>query len=120
MEVFISICDERKISSKTSREWLDKITQEYSGENRHFHNVALIEKKLSLIKEIIDQDELMDALVLATLFQYFHYDVKNDLKKENCDEFKLFINQTGIKDVSLVGFVTAWMVQLQVLFRKLL
>lgn len=107
MELFISICDGREISPETSRKWLDKITQQYLSENRHFHNVALIEKKFNLIKEIAGHEKFMDALVLATLFQYFHYDVKSDLKKENCDEFRLFVNETGIKDVSLVGFVIA-------------
>lgn len=100
MELFISICDNYKIPAETSSAWLDNIKQHYSAEKRHFHNIELIEKKLNLVREIIGDDGSKDALVLAIIFQYFHYDVKRDLKKENCDEFRLFIDQAGIKDVS--------------------
>lgn len=104
MDLFISYCDKHNISSKTSSDWLENIKRQYSSEKRHFHNVELIEKKLNLVEDIVVEEEFKDALVIATLFQYFHYDVKSDLKKENCDEFRLFINQTGIKDVSAVRF----------------
>jgi predicted metal-dependent HD superfamily phosphohydrolase len=100
MELFISICDSRKIPSKTANEWLENVKRQYSAENRHFHNVALIEKKLKLAKEIAGDEKLNDALVYAILFQYFNYDVKRDLKKENCDAFRLFIDQAGVGDVS--------------------
>ena len=100
MELFILHCNNRQIPSKISLEWLESMKQQYSSDNRHFHNVALIEKKLTLAKEIAGDDGFNDALVFAILFQYFNYDVKRDLKKENCDEFRLFVEQAGIKDVS--------------------
>ena len=100
MESFIFHCNNRKIPSQISLEWLETIKLQYSSDKRHFHNVGLIEKKLKLAKEIAGDDEFNDALVFAILFQYLNYDVKRDLKKENCDEFRLFVEQAGIKDVS--------------------
>jgi hypothetical protein len=73
------------------------------AENRHFHNLTLVEKKLKLAQEIAI-DDFNDALAFAILFQYLNYDVKRDLKKENCDEFRLFVEQAGIKDVSEQDF----------------
>lgn len=100
MELFQTICESYNISSATSSEWMKNIKAQYSGEKRYFHNVQMLEKKFELIKEFAQDERLQNALILATLFQYYHYDVKHDLKKENCDEFKLFIDQSGIKDVS--------------------
>lgn len=99
MELFTSICEKYKVDSETSSKWLTAIERQYSSDNRHFHNIELIEKKLNLVREIAG-DGANDALVIAIIFQYFHYDVKSDLKKENCDEFRRFIDQAGIKDVS--------------------
>lgn len=101
MELFRSICDSLKISPQTSSDWMAKIREQYSGEKRHFHNVQLLEKKLELIEEVAGDEPFKKSLVLATLFQYFHYDVKRDLKQENCNEFKLFVDESGIKDVSV-------------------
>ena len=100
MKLFTSICESLNISSQTSSEWIATITKEYSGEKRFFHNVQMLEKKFELIEEFAGDESFKSALVLATLFQYYHYDVKSDLKKENCEEFKRFVDQTGIKDVS--------------------
>lgn len=100
MELFRVVCETNKVPTETGSQWLENIKRQYSSENRHFHNLELIEKKLSLVREIASDEGFKDALVLATVFQYFHYDVKRDLKKENCDEFRLFIDQTGIKNVS--------------------
>lgn len=60
----------------------------------------MLEKKLELIEETAGEEPFIKSLVFATLFQYYHYDVKRDLKAENCDAFKLFVDQSGIKDVS--------------------
>jgi hypothetical protein len=64
------------------------------------NNVQMLEKKLLLIEELAKDEPFRDALILATVFHYFHYDVKRDLKKENCDAFKLFVEQASLKDVS--------------------
>lgn len=100
MELFLSICETYNVSPATSSEWMANIKRQYSGEKRYFHNVQLLEKKLDLIEEFAGDECFRNALVLATLFQYYRYDVKRDLKRENCDEFRLFIDQSGIKDVS--------------------
>lgn len=100
MEEFVLICELLDVPIEHSSEWLENIRNQYSGEKRHFHNVQMVEKKFQLIDEFASKESFKSALILATLFQYFHYDVKQDLKKENCDEFKRFIKQTGIKDVS--------------------
>lgn len=99
--LFTSICDKYKVQSERSSEWLSNLKAQYSSENRHFHNVQMLEMKLALIVDFAGDEVFKDALILAALFQYYHYDVKRDLKKENCDGFKLFIDQTGIKDVSI-------------------
>lgn len=100
MELFLSICETYNVSATTSSEWMENIRRQYSGEKRYFHNVQMLEKKFDLIMELAQDESFKNALILATLFQYYHYDVKRDLKNENCDEFKLFVDQSGIKDVS--------------------
>lgn len=100
MDLLPKICESLKVPSETSSLWLDNIREQYSGEKRYFHNVQMLEKKFELIEEVAQGEPFKNALILATYFQYFHYDVKRDLKRENCDEFKLFIDQAGIKDVS--------------------
>jgi hypothetical protein len=102
MELFISICDSFNVPPERSSEWLANIKRQYSNENRHFHNVEMLEKKIELINEIAGDECYRNALIFAAIFQYFHYDIKSDLKRDNCDEFKLFIDQAGIKDVSYV------------------
>lgn len=100
MELFLSVCESLKVDSQTSSEWWDTIKREYSRETRHFHNLQMLERKFGLIEELAMDEPFKGALVLATLFQYFHYDTKSDLKSENCEEFKRFVEQTGVKDVS--------------------
>jgi predicted metal-dependent HD superfamily phosphohydrolase len=92
------------VPSETSSRWMADIKRQYSEEKRYFHNVQMLEKKLQLIEEFAGDESFRNALILATLFQYFHYDVKCDQKKENCESFKVFVDQTGIKDVS-VAFI---------------
>lgn len=74
---------------------------QYSEENRYYHNVSMLEKKMELIEELsVSNEELRNSLALASVFQYFHFDGKRDHKEENCDELRLFVDQAGIKDVS--------------------
>lgn len=100
MESFRSICESLKVSPETSSEWMAKLQQQYSGPKRHFHNSQMLEKKFRLIEDVARDEPFRNSLSLAILFQYYHYDVKRDLKQENCDEFKLFVDQSGLKDVS--------------------
>lgn len=100
MDLLPKICESLKVTSETSEQWLDNIRKQYSGEKRYFHNVQMLEKKFELIEEIAEGEPFKNALILATYFQYFHYDVKHDLKQKNCDEFKRFIDEADIKDVS--------------------
>lgn len=96
----LDICDAFNVDNARSSEWIERIKRQYSGENRHFHNLEMLQKKLLLVNELAGDESFKNALILATIFQYYHYDVKKDLKHRNCDEFKLFVNQVGIKDVS--------------------
>lgn len=100
MDSLNSVWNAFSIPEETSSKWVEDIRSQYSEEKRHFHNVQMLEKKLQLIEELAGSEPFRNALVFATLFQYFNYDVKRDLKKENCEAFKVFIDQTGIKDVS--------------------
>lgn len=99
MELFFSVCESLNVDSQTSSEWSDRIKREYSQETRHFHNLQMLERKFGLIEEFAMDEPFKSALVLATLFQYFHYDTKSDLKSENCEEFKRFCEQAAVKDV---------------------
>lgn len=101
MELFRSICDSLEVAPEIASDWMNRIVQQYSGEKRYFHNVQLLEKKFELVEELAEAESSKQPLILAITFQYFHYDVKRDLKQENCDVFKLFIDQSGIKDVSV-------------------
>lgn len=100
MDSLNSLWECYKISSETSGQLVEDIKRQYSEEKRYFHNVQMLEKKINLIQEFAANEPFKNALILATLFQYYHYDVKRDLKQKNCDQFKLFVDQTGIKDVS--------------------
>lgn len=100
MESFISVCKTLDVPTEISSQWLDNIRRQYSDEKRYFHNVQMLEKKFELVVEFAGDETFEKALILAIPFQYFHYDVKSDLKQENCDEFKRFVDQAGIKDVS--------------------
>lgn len=100
MESFTNVLKTLEVPSEVSDQWLENIRKQYSEEKRYFHNVQMLENKLELIEEVAKDVPFKNVLILATYFQYFHYDVKRDLKKENCDEFRKFIDQAGIKDVS--------------------
>lgn len=79
--------------------------EKYSQENRFYHNVEMLDKKMELIEELSASNEgLRNSLALASVFQYFHFDGKTDHKDENCDEFRLFVDQAGIKDVGTKKF----------------
>lgn len=100
-QTFLSICESLKAPQEVQNAWVDILKREYSG--RPFHNLELIEKKLKLVEELLsdfenDKTSLL-ATKLATIFQYLYYDT-SDLSKENCDAFKRFVEETGIKDVS--------------------
>lgn len=103
MEVFKSVCKLKlSISDEVLSEWQTKIENQYV--NRHYHNLNMIEKKMEVIREFTDDESLSCALILASIFQYYHFDGKEDKIQDNCDEFKLFVEQAGIKDVSFYHF----------------
>lgn len=99
--VCFSVCNSLNISESTASEWITRIMAQFSEENRFYHNVEMLEKKMELIEELsVSNEALRNSLALASVFQYFHFDGKRDHKEENCDEFRLFVDQAGIKDVS--------------------
>lgn len=99
--VTLSVCNSLNISEKIASEWISRIMEKYSDENRFYHNVEMLEKKMELIEELsVSNEALRNSLALGSVFQYFHFDGKRDHKQENCDEFGLFAEQAGIKDVS--------------------
>ncbi|XP_070510088.1 uncharacterized protein [Chironomus tepperi] len=102
MEVFKSVCKRKlSISDEVLSEWQKKIEEQYS--NRHYHNLNMIEKKMEVIREFTDDETLSCALIFASIFQYYHFDGKEDKVQDNCDEFKLFVEQAGIKDTALIN-----------------
>ena len=99
--VTFSVLNSLNISDLSiASEWISRIMEMYSEKNRYYHNVEMLEKKMELIEELSVSNELRNSLALASVFQYFHFDGKSDHKEENCEEFRLFVDQAGIKDVS--------------------
>lgn len=101
MEYFESVCKiTLNISESIVSEWKEKIENQYSNINkRYYHNLTMLTKKINLLRDYSANDN-DSALVLASVFQYYHFDAKKDLSRDNCEEFKLFIEQAGIEDVS--------------------
>jgi predicted metal-dependent HD superfamily phosphohydrolase len=98
--VTLSVLISLNISEKIASEWIQRIMAQYSEKNRYYHNVEMLEKKMELIEELsVSNEALKNSLALASVFQYFHFDGKSDHKEENCNEFRLFVDQAGIKDV---------------------
>lgn len=96
--VTLSVCNSLNISEQIASEWITRIMSNY--QNRYYFNVEMLEKKMELIEELSSNEAVRNSLALASVFQYFHFDGKSDHKEENCDEFRLFVDQAGIKDVS--------------------
>lgn len=105
MEVFKSVCKLKlEIPDDVINDWKEKIEKQY--QDRHYHNLNMIEKKMEVIREFTDDEVLSCALILASIFQYYHFDAKDDIVSDNCEEFKMFVEQAGIKDVSLPQFIS--------------
>lgn len=87
--------------------WIIKIQTQYSEKSRHFHDISMLDRKMELIGEVVESESLKNALILASIFQYYHYDAKVDRREENCDELKLFADQADIKDVRIRPLILA-------------
>lgn len=91
-----SLCADLNVDEKVAQEWSESVMNQYSGPNRFYHNVDfMLAKKLEFLVNCDNK-----AIVLATIFHYFHYDTVKNSTQENCDSFELFVEQAGIKDVS--------------------
>lgn len=101
MEQFKSVCKSLNISENIANEWKSKVEAQYLDENRFYHNISMLDKKMELIGDI-ESESLRDSLILASIFQYFHFDAKRDHGEENCNEFRLFADEAGVKDVSTI------------------
>lgn len=104
MEKFKSVCNKLNISENITNEWKSKIESQYLKENRYYHNIAMLNKKVELIEDQIKNESLRQSLIFASIFQYYHFDAKRDRRDENCDEFRLFVEETGIKEVRKLIF----------------
>lgn len=96
MESFQSVCKSLGVSENVSSNWISRLTVQYKEANRYYHNLQMLDKKMELIRELGVESH---SLVLACIFQYSIFDAKRDRRDENCDEFKLFVDEAGIKDV---------------------
>jgi G:T-mismatch repair DNA endonuclease (very short patch repair protein) len=102
MEHFKVVCKSLNIPDNVIAEWASKIETQYSSDSRHYHNLKMLEYKVQVINEInISSDSLKSALILASIFQYFHFNIKVDHASENCEEFKSFAKDSELKDVRL-------------------
>lgn len=101
MEYFKSVCESKfNISDAVISEWCNFIKSQYSNE-RHYHNLDMLAKKMKVIEEEFSSyDSLKNALIVASVFHHLHFDVKVDKSIDNCEEFKRFVDEAKIEDVS--------------------
>lgn len=93
--MWYSLCTELGIDQNISEEWLITIKKQY-GSTR-FNEEFLLNKKLEFL-----MNSNSKAIFLATVFHYFNFDIKRNCSEENCDTFKLFVEQAKIQDVSII------------------
>jgi hypothetical protein len=99
MELFKSVCVSKlNVSESIVNEWCEKIENQYG--DRKYHNLEMLARKMAVIGAEFPEDDESCSLVLASVFQYFHFDVKVDKVEENCEEFKRFVAAAGIDNVS--------------------
>lgn len=96
---FKNVCSD-VVPEAVRSEWLQNIRESYSEPHRFYHNQKMLESKLELIDELAKSDADKRSMILATFFQYYHYYVKKDSRQKNVAAFRLFIEQSGLKDVS--------------------
>ena len=96
---FKNVCSD-VVPDAVRSEWMQNIREKYSEPHRYYHNQKMLESKLELIDELANNEDDKRSLVLATFFQYYHYNVKKDNRQKNVATFRLFIEQSGLKDVS--------------------
>lgn len=101
MEQFELICKSLNIPQELLNRWSNQIWNQYTGEQRRYHNLHTLGKKLDLINDFVDKPFDKTALILASYFQHYHFNTKQS-SQENCNEFRLFVREAGIKDVRTV------------------
>lgn len=96
---FKNVCSD-VVPEAVRSEWMQNIREQYSEPHRFYHNQKMLESKLDLIDELAKNEDDKRSMILATFFQYYHYNVKKDYRQKNVAAFRLFIEQSGLKDVS--------------------
>ena len=96
---FKNVCSD-VVPEAVRSEWMQNIREKYSEPHRFYHNQNMLESKLELIDELAKNEDDKRSMILATFFQYYHYNVKKDYRQKNVAAFRLFIEQSGLKDVS--------------------
>ncbi|KAG5671801.1 hypothetical protein PVAND_001976 [Polypedilum vanderplanki] len=102
MEYFKSVLISKlKLDESVVNKWCNKIEKKYN--ERPYHNLQMLAVKMNVIKEDFSEDDsLSNSLIIASIFQYFHYDVKESKNEENCEEFQRFVEETNIENNELV------------------
>lgn len=93
------VCDGVGVPAGVANEWLQKIQTRYDTEpQRFFHNSGLLELKCDGIALLDDGKgtAVPNQIILAFVFQYFHFDVKSDCSEKNAEAFAEFVNAAGI------------------------
>lgn len=102
-ELWSKACDNEKINREISKRWLDTVETKYNTEShRFYHNANILYKKCDFLQSINSTSvKISDYLIFATVFQYFHFDLKSECSEKNRDTFRQFYKEAGIDDVSI-------------------
>lgn len=88
--IWYRVCRQNNIKELVAKEWLERIQKSYSGENRYYHNLSMLNEKAQFLA---DQPS---AVVFAVIFQYYNLDVHKSCSESNLNAFKEFWNASGL------------------------
>lgn len=96
--IWISSCSHFDISPEVSEKWLKRILEKYSDPCRFYHNESeMFLKKLEFLTNS------SKSIIFASIFQYFEFDLNSSCVEINCNAFKEFFLEAGLKDVSFIN-----------------
>ncbi|XP_055706789.1 uncharacterized protein LOC129803932 [Phlebotomus papatasi] len=100
--LWFEVCSRQKIDQNVSQEWLGKILNNYSQDERVYHNQNMFLQKEKYLRE----RKVNDCVILAAIFQYYIFDPKKDSQVENCQAFRDFLAAAKVDNDNLEKYVT--------------
>lgn len=99
--IWISSCNDFEINPEVAEKWLKKILQKYSESGRFYHNESVM-----FLKKLEFLQNSSKSIIFASIFQYFEFDLNQSCVELNCNVFKEFFLEAGLKDVSFLSLLT--------------